>query len=238
MQSVFLLVLGIVLLNAYALALVLLRGPLYRVAVYRPMLLNIGLSLAPAIVMALMFVGMIAVVTWAPVAWLLWMILVLGGLIWLLLLPNAAYLITELNFSHRTKNDPVPLWYDIVAVLSLALSGVMNTIINVLIAQLLAVLLLVDDDQSTPPQELAGPWLVAFVVLLLVSFGIYLGRYIRFNSWDLLHPLRFVKKTLMHFSTSANRLQALGFVLTHVILLSILYYIVAVPALLAIFTGT
>ena len=31
-------------------------------------------------------------------------------------------------------------------------------------------------------------------VLVLVAFGMYLGRYLRFNSWDLRHPVSFVKK--------------------------------------------
>jgi hypothetical protein len=44
-------VLGIVGMNALALLLVLARAPLFRTRLYRPMLLNIGLSVAPVVVL-------------------------------------------------------------------------------------------------------------------------------------------------------------------------------------------
>lgn len=49
-----------------------------------------------------------------------YVVLIVTGVVWLLL-PNSSYLITELNQSHRRENDVVPLWYDIILVITLAL---------------------------------------------------------------------------------------------------------------------
>lgn len=230
MPAIVLLFAGIVLLNVYALVLVLLRGPVFGTRVYRPMLLNIGLSLAPAVALLAALLGLLLVVTFAPYIWLLVAVVVIGGAIWLVLLPNAAYMVTELNFSHRREGDAVPLWYDIVLVLTLAISGVLNTLANVLLAQLVYVLIVHVNDAN--PYAFADSWIIASVVLLLVSVGIYLGRYIRFNSWDLLHPGSFAGKLLRHFREPGRWRTAVGFCLAHTILLALLYLVIVAPALL------
>ena len=226
--------LGLVGLNLYALLLVLLRGPLFGTTLYRPMVLNIALSISPAVVMALVLVALVLVVAVAPSSASVWAVLVVGAVLWLLMLPNAAYLVTELNLSHRRPADveTVPLWYDIVLVLTLAMSGVLNTLANVAIAQL-AYAAVVNDTVEQARRD-PGAWVLAGAVLLLVAFGIYLGRYIRFNSWDLLHPTSFARKLRGHFRVRANRLAALGFVLTHGVFLAILYLVVAVPAVVLV----
>lgn len=221
---IYLLPLGVVLLNVYALALVLFRAPLFRVPVYRPMLLNIALSVAPVLVLVATELALLAVVQWFPYRAAVVGVLVVGGLVWLLLLPNAGYLITELNFSHRRRDDPTPLWYDIVAVLALALSGVLNTLVNVLIVQIGYVAIL----RPNGPAPFAHPdsWLLALAVLVLVSLGIYLGRYVRFNSWDLAHPRSFARKLSTHLREGANRRRAGAFVLLHTLFLGIVYLVV------------
>ncbi len=232
MPGIAVLAAGVALLNVYGLALVLLRGPLFGTRVYRPMLLNIGLSLAPAIVLVATLVATVAVVTIVPSSAALVVVLVVGGLVWLALLPNAAYLVTELNFSHRVKDDRVPLWFDIVLVLTLALSGVLNTLANVLLAQLTYVLVVHVDDAE--PYAFPDSWIIAAVVLVLVSVGIYFGRYIRFNSWDLLHPASFAGRLAGHFRERGRWRSAIGFCLVHTILLALLYLVVVAPVLILV----
>ncbi|GAB2991788.1 DUF1361 domain-containing protein [Actinotalea caeni] len=211
-------------LNAFAALLVLARAPLYRTRLYRPMLLNIGLSLAPAVVLLLVLAGLVAVAVAAPSTVLLWTVVLIGGAAWLLLLPNSAYLITELNMSHRRGTESVPLWYDIVLTLSLALSGVMNTVLNVYVVQ--AIYVLIAHPNTSRPLAGADSWVLAGVVLLLVTFGMYLGRYIRFNSWDIAHPASFARKLGTYFREPGHARDALGFCLTHTILLALVYLIV------------
>lgn len=224
--------LGLVGLNLYALLLVVLRGPLFGTRLYRPMVLNIGLSISPAVVMLAMLVVLVLVAQVAPSTVTVWVVLVAFGVLWLLLLPNAAYLVTELNLTHRKAGENVPLWYDIVLVLTLAMSGVLNTLANVAIAQL-GYAAVTNPDAQAARQD-PGSWVMAGGVLLLVAVGIYLGRYVRFNSWDLLHPSSFVRKLTGHFRVGANARSAVGFVLTHAVFLGILYLIVGVPAVLTV----
>lgn len=227
MSSILVVAGGVVLLNLYALALVLLRAPMYRTALYRPMLLNIALSVAPAGVLGLATLGLaLSVALASPL--LLWMVLIIGGVLWLLFLPNSAYLITELNLSHRRQGEDVPLWYDIVLVLTLALSGVMNTLLNVLGVQVIYVLLRYPNDAQ--PLTRPDAWAIVLAFLLLVTLGMYLGRYLRFNTWDVRHPGSFVAKLRVHFSQRAKVAEALGFCLLHTVLLAVLYAIVVASA--------
>jgi len=218
---------GVALLNVYALALVVLRAPLYRTRVYRPMLLNIGLSIAPVIVLGLVvLVDAVLIAGGAPPA-VVFTVAGAGLLVWLLLLPNAGYLVTELNYSHRREDERVPLWYDIVAVLTLAMSGVMNTVVNVFLAQALLVIVLYPNDDD--PFHRPVSWIVALALLALVTVGIYLGRYVRFNSWDLAHPVQFVRKLVRHFRTRGTVRDALLFVVLHTLFFALMYAIVMGP---------
>jgi len=224
--------LALLALNLYALILVVVRAPLYRTRLYRPMLLNIALSLSPALMLAVVVLLLLAAIRFVPSPVAVWSVIVVGGLAWLLLLPNSAYLVTELNLSHRREDETVPLWYDIMLVLTLAMSGVLNTLANVALVQLLTVAIVLPNAADL--LHGAGSWVAAGVTLVLVAFGMYLGRYIRFNSWDLMRPTRFVRKLAGHFTTRGNATIAFGFVLTHAVFLAILYAIVAAPTLLTI----
>ncbi|MCB7136112.1 DUF1361 domain-containing protein [Cellulosimicrobium marinum] len=222
-----LLLLGVIGLNVFALALVLLRAPLYRVRVYRPMLLNLALSVLPVLVLtAVVVVDGILLAGGAP-PWVVGVVSGAGLLAWVVLLPNAGYLVTELNLNHRREGEDVPLWYDIVAVLTLAMSGVLNTVVNVFLAQALYAVARYPHDDA--PFRRTGSWLVVAGLLLLVAFGIYLGRYVRFNSWDLLHPLRFARRLATHFGGRGVARDALLFCVLHATFLALMYVIVVGP---------
>lgn len=233
MNAILLLPAGIVLLNVFALALVLLRAPLFRLPVYWPMVLNIGLSVAPAVVLGIGLLLVLGIITFVPNQALMLTVIALVLLVWVLLLPNAAYLVTELNFSHRRPvEDPAPLWYDIVMVLSLALSGVLNMLMNVLLVQFAYVLIVRPNDDA--PYRQPDSWILVAATLVLVSVGIYLGRYIRFNSWDLLHPWSFVRKLVEHFRVAAHWRTLAGFVVVHTLFFGLMYVLVVAPVVLMV----
>lgn len=105
-------------------------------------------------------------------------VLVPVGAAWLLFFPNAPYILTDLF--HLDARPGVPLWYDLAVILSCAWNGLMLAYASLTDMQRLVQLRL---------GPIAG-WGFAVVALLLSSFGIYLGRYLRFNSWDVLaNPL-------------------------------------------------
>lgn len=91
---------------------------------------------------------------------------------WLLFLPNAPYILTDLL--HLKARAPIPLWYDLIMLLAFALTGLMLGYLSMVCAE--RVLLRV----------LKRPWVMIIhgFVLFLCGFGIYLGRFLRWNSWE------------------------------------------------------
>jgi len=93
---------------------------------------------------------------------------------WILFLPNAPYIATD--FVHLAPSPPVPLWFDVALILSCAATGLLLGFSSV--AEVQAVI--------TRSSGRATGWGVAVGALLLSGFGIYLGRFLRWNSWDAL----------------------------------------------------
>jgi uncharacterized membrane protein len=214
-------------MNVLALALVLARGPAFRTRVYRPMLLNLALSVAPLVVLLVaLLVTTLAAGLVAP--WLGAALGVVLGLAWLLLLPNSGYLVTELNLSHRKEGEQVPLWYDIALVISLAMSGVLNTVLGVFVVQVEYVLLRYGD--AAGPLESADARGLVVVILLLVALGMYLGRYVRLNSWDVRHPSSLVGKVGGHVR-EVGVLQPAMFTLLYGAFFALMYLAVIGPVI-------
>lgn len=99
-------------------------------------------------------------------------IILLAG--WLLFLPNSAYIITDLI--HLRARYGAPLWFDALLVFSFAWNGLVVGMTSVWIVQSLV---------ERWFGAVAG-WLLAGGALFASAFGIYLGRFLRWNSWDLL----------------------------------------------------
>jgi uncharacterized membrane protein len=123
-------------------------------------------------------------------------------IVWLLFIPNSFYIITDLF--HLGKSDEMPLWYDLSLIFSFAWNGLLTGILSVRQVERII--------QKTFPR-VSGVWFV-IPVMGLNAFGIYIGRYLRFNSWDVLvnpfglageilyliiHPLRNMKDWAMIF---------------------------------------
>lgn len=229
MTSILFLVAGAALLNVYAAALVLARAPAFKTRLYTPMLVNIGMSILPTAVLAITSLALLVVATTTTSTPTLWVVLVIGAVAWLLVLPNAGYLITELNFSHRREDDPTPLWFDIVLVMTLALSGVVNALVNVGLVQTLVALLAWPNDAT--PLVRPEAWIAAVVAIVLMPVGIYVGRYVRFNSWDVVRPVAFLRKLSHHFGQQGKVGEFAGFWATYTIFFAIAYVTVAGPAI-------
>ena len=112
------------------------------------------------------------------------------GFLWLLFFPNAPYLLTEfqhLHPDHAVSTRPlsilaglspgrgVPLWYDVVLVLLFAWNGLLLGFVSLRLVQ------------RAVADRAGGAWGWATVVAVfgLSGFGVSLGRFQRWNSWDL-----------------------------------------------------
>lgn len=102
-----------------------------------------------------------------------WKIFLLIGA-WLLFLPNAPYIITD--FLHLKQRPPVPYWYDILLLFSAALNGLLLGLLSLFnVEKFLA---------HRYGNRISG--LLILCSFFLCAFGIYMGRYLRWNSWDII----------------------------------------------------
>lgn len=93
-------------------------------------------------------------------------------LIWVVFLPNAFYIVTDLF--HLDEISSAPKWFDLLLLFSFAWNGLLLGILSMRRMELI-IELVTERKLST---------LVLFSFMWLNAFGIYIGRYLRFNSWD------------------------------------------------------
>lgn len=98
-------------------------------------------------------------------------ILLVGG--WLLFFPNAPYLVTDLF--HFTARSGSPAWFDMILVTSASWNGLALGIISLLQVEYFL------------KARFREKWvmLISYLFIFLCGYGIYLGRFLRFNSWDI-----------------------------------------------------
>ena len=101
-------------------------------------------------------------------------LVVVLGVCWLLFFPNAPYLLTD--FIHLHESFTTPLWYDALMLAAFAWTGLALGFASLYVMQTIW-------ERATSP---ALSWVGVVGALALASFGVYLGRFLRFNSWDAL----------------------------------------------------
>ncbi|WP_299767391.1 DUF1361 domain-containing protein [uncultured Dokdonia sp.] len=114
-----------------------------------------------------------------------WMLLPIFSF-WLVFLPNTPYLITDLQHLQHASQKMV--WYDTLLLFSFAAYG------------LFIMTLTIQDMQIILSKKIANKWslLVLISIFVLCGFGIYLGRFLRWNSWDIIqNPLALIEDIIM-----------------------------------------
>jgi uncharacterized membrane protein len=100
------------------------------------------------------------------------------GLTWLLFFPNAPYIFTDLT--HLQIRLHSHYWTDMLLILSCALTGMMLGFVSLYIVQ------------SVVADRLGKTtgWLFTASVAGFTGIGVFVGRFLRYNTWDvLIHPL-------------------------------------------------
>ncbi len=103
--------------------------------------------------------------------------------LWLLFFPNAPYLLTD--FIHLGEG-PAPLWYDALMLSAFAWTGLLLGFASLYLVQMLL----------RAAFGAAVAWLAVLGSLGIASLGVYIGRFVRFNSWDALLRPRQVAQVL------------------------------------------
>jgi uncharacterized membrane protein len=102
-----------------------------------------------------------------------WRLAVMGA-VWLLFFPNAPYIFTDII--HLTKGFQAHFWVDLALFLSFGFTGLVLGFISLYLMQ----------SVVKRAYGARASWGFVALVAGLSGFGIYLGRFLRFNSWDVL----------------------------------------------------
>jgi uncharacterized membrane protein len=135
------------------------------------------------------------------------------ALAWLLFVPNSFYILTDLYHLTDSRHPHVPEWYDLILIFSFAWNGL-----------LLGVLSVRQMEKLLPVKGIFRGTLIVFLVMALSAFGVYTGRYLRYNSWDILsNPFQLTADILYIIVHPLRNQQAWGMILCFTILLSFIY---------------
>ena len=121
----------------------------------------------------------------------LYFILPASALLWLIFFPNAPYILTDFQHLSYAGSD-IPVWYDVILLIWFAFTGLFLGMVSLFLMQEL-----VRREFGRWPG-----WSFVLVVAGLTSVGVYMGRFLRWNSWDILgnfsNMARFTLYYLLH----------------------------------------
>lgn len=104
------------------------------------------------------------------------------ALLWLVFIPNTFYMITDLF--HLNEPHAMPLWFDTLLIVSFSWNGLLLGIISV-------------QQMESVMRIFLGKYTAAiflYPVFFLNALGVFIGRFLRYNSWDVItDPLGLVK---------------------------------------------
>jgi uncharacterized membrane protein len=106
--------------------------------------------------------------------WLYFVIPIIA-LLWLIFFPNAPYILTD--FQHLSyAGGEIPIWYDVILLIWFSFTGLFLGMVSLFLMQEIV-------------RREFGRWIgwgFVIVVAFLSTIGVYMGRFLRWNSWDVL----------------------------------------------------
>jgi uncharacterized membrane protein len=136
--------------------------------------------------------------------------------LWLPFFPNAPYLITDLVHL-RPRLEEMPYWFDQIMYMAFAFTGCYLGMISLIFMQALVRRAL----------GWIASWIFALAALVMCGFGIFIGRFLRYNSWDILvKPKPLLKEIIDWFRHPRSNSDAFVFALTFSIFFASVYFVV------------
>jgi uncharacterized membrane protein len=106
--------------------------------------------------------------------------------VWLIFLPNAPYLLTDIF--HLQKGTAMPMWYDLLLLITFSVNGMFLYFIS-----LKKMHELIKTKYSVKTANI-----IIYTSIILSSFGVYLGRYLRWNSWEIIQQPFAIIQDVLH----------------------------------------
>jgi uncharacterized membrane protein len=131
--------------------------------------------------------------------------------LWLIFFPNAPYILTDLQ--HLSQGSTrVPLWYDVILLIWFSWTGMLLGIVS---------LNLMQEIIKRQISRWAG-WAFVLFVAALSSVGLYLGRFIRLNSWDVLQKPGEIASNISDWLFDPS-LRSIGFIALYTLFFIFIY---------------
>jgi uncharacterized membrane protein len=115
---------------------------------------------------------------------------------------------------HLQNFDHAPQWFDLLLLLSFALNGVLLGIVSLRKVEIFI-------------ERLRGrqvSMMFVFTVMFLTALGVYLGRFLRFNSWDIItNPLSLLNELTELLVNPIDNLMVWGMVFSYSAFMSLTY---------------
>jgi uncharacterized membrane protein len=131
---------------------------------------------------------------------------------WLLFFPNAPYIITDLF--HLEQRHGVPLYFDLILLFSAAWNGLLMGLLSI-------------KKIEEELKQLFVQWKVKIIMLclfVLSGFGIYLGRFDRYNSWHILtQPIDLIKDVFGYIIAPTDHLHTWAVTVLFAVIMWIMY---------------
>jgi len=137
------------------------------------------------------------------------------GFAWLLFFPNAPYIITD--FVHLRNDQNLLFWFDLVMLFSFSLTGLVLGL-----ASLRRI-----HERLSEKLSFVRSWVLVSGLIFLSGFGIYLGRELRFNSWDVVTaPVELAEKIYLTTITAPGEAVAFTTIFSSLIFFSYVAFLV------------
>lgn len=129
----------------------------------------------------------------------IYVVIPIAAFVWLIFFPNAPYLLTDFQHLAYDSNE-LPVWYDVMMLIWFAFTGLMLGMVS---------LFLMQEIVRREFGRWMG-WVCVASVAGLSSAGVYMGRFLRWNSWDILRNPTGIALYTFHKVQNPS-LQSIGF---------------------------
>lgn len=135
---------------------------------------------------------------------------------WLLFFPNALYIITDLIHLENSGDD-APVWFDALLLFTSSFTGLLMAFISLYQVELFL-------RKNITAKHVNK---IITASLFLGSFGVYLGRFLRWNSWDILaNPVSLLLEVMVRITNPVTHYRTWAITIILTCLFCLIYYTV------------
>jgi len=129
----------------------------------------------------------------------IYVVVPIAAFLWLIFFPNAPYILTDFQHLAGSWRD-VPVWYDVMLLIWFSFTGLLLGMVS---------LFLMQEVIRREFGRWVG-WSFVAIVSFLTSAGVYVGRFLRWNSWDIFGNLNGMAEYTLQSARDPS-LQSIGF---------------------------